>query len=211
MKKGKGFTLVEMLVVISILSVVGVLILTIFTNTLKGSNKSQIIGVIKQNGQSVLEQIDKTVRGADKVVCTSKALVTSVFHDTLVIVKNGVYTRYRFIVFTSSTNGLIQQDNPTKQIVRGTGKEETDSVFKTSVCDTGSLMPRTPGEQVTILSDTNPQTGVSVENYSFARDELDGFNDQVRIKFDLKPGVLVPQSIRDQIDIVTFQTTIQLR
>ena len=81
----KGFTLVEILVVIAILSVLGVLILTIFTRTLRGSNKSQIIGKIKQNGQSVLEQMDKTVRNSDKVVC--------VISSNLVVVKNGIYTR----------------------------------------------------------------------------------------------------------------------
>lgn len=206
MKKGNGFTLVEMLVVISILSVVGVLILTIFTNTLWGSNKSQIIGVIKQNGQSILEQIDKTVRNADKVICISNDANSA----TLVVVKDGIYTRYRFVSILN-TNGLIQQDHPAKQIVRGTGKKETNSEFKTSVCGVGSLMPRTPEEQITILSDTNPQTGVSVENGLFTRDESVGFKDQVRIKFDLKPAFSVSQSIKNQIDTVTFQTTIQLR
>src|SRR5687767_3480485 len=89
MKKNRGFTLVELLVVIGVLSIFGVLILNIFTRTLRGSNKSQILSVMKQNGQLSLEIIDKTVRGSDRVICTTS--------NTLVVVKNGSYTRFRFL------------------------------------------------------------------------------------------------------------------
>jgi len=196
----KGFTLVEILVVIAILSVLGVLILTIFTRTLRGSNKSQIIGKIKQNGQSVLEQMDKTVRNSDKVVC--------VISSNLVVVKNGIYTRYRFIPPTSSANGLIQQDNPAKQNVQDSNppSEETDSEFKNRVCTIDDSM-----SEALIITDTNLQTGVSVENGLFTRDRSAGFLDQVTISFVLKPAVDVSQAVAGQIDPVSFQTTIQLR
>ena len=196
-----GFTLVEMLVVISILSLVGVLILTIFTRTLKGSNKSQIIGVIKQNGQSVLENMDKTVRSADNVVCVSTPSSKS-----LVVVKSGIYTRYRFIT-SSGVNGLIQQDSPVKQIDPDTQKEETDPQFVNRVCADSDPLLSVP----VILTDTNPKSGVSLENGLFSRDKSAGFRDTVRIKFDLKPGVSAPSVVAGQIDPVTFQTTIQLR
>ena len=196
----KGFTLVEILVVIAILSVLGVLILTIFTRTLRGSNKSQIIGKIKQNGQSVLEQMDKTVRNSDKVVC--------VISSNLVVVKNGIYTRYRFIPPTSSANGLIQQDNPAKQNVQDSNppSEETDSEFKNRVCTIDDSM-----SEALIITDTNLQTGVSVENGLFTRDSPAGFLDQVTISFVLKPAVNASQAVAGQIDPVSFQTTIQLR
>ncbi len=193
----KGFTLVEMLVVISVLSIVGVIILTIFTRTLKGNNKAQIIGVIKQNGQSVLENMDKTIRGADNVVCVT--------FDNLVVVKNGIYTRYRFIPPTTTNNGLIQQDSPVKDSVSEI--EETDSQFVDRICGAATQVYVSPA----VLTDTNTQTGVSVENGLFTRDKSAGFMDTVKVKFDLLPGKSASQAVAGQIDPVNFQTTVQLR
>lgn len=222
----RGFTLIEMLVVIGVLSIFGTLILSIFSKTLQGGNKSKIEGIIKQNGQSVLEQMDKTVRNADNVVCptasSSQSACTSAgcswiasslscqcSSSNLVVVNKGTYTRFRFIAPSPSpnptSNGLIEQDNPIKQPDLA-GKEETDSAFVTRVCDLSN-----PMVNPTILTDTNTQTGVSSENYSFLRDKSAGVRDQVTIKFDLKPAVLAPAAIRGQINTVTFQTTIGLR
>ncbi len=208
----KGFTLIEMLVVISVLSVIGVLILNIFTRTLRGNNKSQIIGAIKQNGQSVLETMDKTIRNSDNVVCVSPVGNP----PTIVTVKNGCYTRFRFIAPSPSpsptTNGQIKQDNPQPDqsspcvLVPPSPLPSSRDItqFTNSVCIDSLVNPNT-------LSDTNPQTGVSVENVSFTLDRSNGFADQVRIKFDLWPGKGSAQSVAGQIDPVTFQTTINLR
>lgn len=193
--KIKGFTLVEMLVVVTVLSLLGVLILTIFTRSLRGSNKSQVISQIKQNGQAVLEMMDKNIRGADNVVCVSSPLPTS-----LVVVKNGIYLRYRFISSSPTANGSIQQDNP------GRGPAETDTDFVNRVCPTAD-----PMVNPVILTDTNPLSGISVENGSFSQDKSAGFKDQVTVKFDLKAGISQPLAIAGQIDSVNFQTTVQLR
>lgn len=216
MKKSLGFTLVEVIVVIAILSVVGVMVLTIFTRTLKGSNKSQIIATIKQNGQSVMENIDKTIRDADNAICRSND------GKTLVVLKNGIYNRYIFIPTTSSVNGYIQQDRPSKQIARTTGVEETDPDFINRVCATVDPL-NNPLNSPVILTDTQLETGVAIDcvainrvpdcltNPIFRIDKLAGFKDQVKIQFDIWPGIGVSPAIRGQIDPVTFQTSIQLR
>ncbi len=198
----KGFTLAEILVVLAVLSLIGVLVVTIFTRSLRGANKSQILSSIKQNGQVVLENIDKTVRSSDNVVCSE---------DTLVVVQNGIYTRYGFIP-PLNANGFIQQDNPVKENVEGSIplREETDPEFVNRVC-----LSTDPMLEPVILTDRNPQTGVSVEvregKKLFTRNRSAGFRDQITINFDLKPGVEAPQVIVGQIDPVVFQTTIQLR
>jgi len=204
----KGFTLVEMLVVIAVLSIIGILILTIFTRTLKGTNKSQILGAIKQNGQSVLETLTSSIRNADNVVCP--AIIppaTTASSGTLVIVTQGIYTRYRFIA-AGANNGLIQQDNPAKQTVAGSNppREETDAEFVDRVCTIGSIMP-TP----IILTDTNPQSGVSLANGSFTRNRPAGFKDSVKVTFVVSPGIGALPTLINEIDPVTFETTIQLR
>ncbi len=203
----QGFTLVELLVVIAILAIAGTFILAIFTSSLRGSNKSQIISTIKQNGQSVLETMDKTIRNSDNIVCP--AIIppaTSASSTNLVINSQGTYTRYRFIAPSPSVNGLIQQDNPTKQIDPTTGKDETETVFVTRVCPITD-----PMQNPVILTDTNTQTGVSAVNGLFTRTRQPGSKDSVTIRFDLSPGVSAPQVVVGQIDPVTFQTTIQLR
>ncbi len=204
-----GFTLVEILVVMAVLSIFGTLVVTIFSRTLTGSNKSQLIGVIKQNGQAVLDKIDKTARNAD-YVCVSTD------NKTLVTVKDGINTRYRFIpsapLSNPTSSGLIQQDNPTSN------QGETTPDFMDRVCGNTSDMINP-----VVLTDTNAQTGVSVDcvavngapdcgaNPVFYRESSEGFMDQVTIKFDLRPGVRIPDAVSSQVGSITFQTTIQLR
>ena len=205
--KKSGFTLVELLVVMGVMALFGTLIVTIFSRTLKGSNKSQIIGVIKQNGQAILETMDKTIRDSDKVVCWSQD------KKTLMIVKNGIYTRYRFIdpdpPITPTANGKIEQDNPTKESVGTVDNTNytlsTDPDFINKLCASSDQLINP-----VILTDTNLQTGVSVEG-SFSINRSAGFMDQATINFNIKPGIGAPQSVTGQIDPVIFKTTIQLR
>ena len=220
MKRQLGLTLVELLVVISVLGIAGVLILNIFTSTLKGSNKTQVIGAIKQNGQAVLETMDKTIRNADQVVCVSDD------KKSIVVVRNGIYTRYRFIdplpPSNPTNNGLIKQDNPDREtagVDPGTNREFTDPGFVNKVCVNTDPMIK----NMTVLTDTNPQTGVSLEcvgggdptdchdNPIFRLDKSSGFKDQVKIQFIAKPGVKAAQAVAGQIDPVRFETTITLR
>lgn len=210
-RKSEGFTLVELLVVIAVMSIFGLLILNIFTQSLRGSNKSQIIGVIKQNGQAVLETMDKAVREADNVICLSDTL------DTMVAVKNGIYTRYIFSLPSSSTNGLVEQDNPVKLVLNVVpAREETDAEFINRVCLAADpLLPT-----VIVLTDTNTKTGISVIKAKdtlgndvpfFTRNKQAGFRDTINIRFALKPGIQAPLAIAGQIDPVNFETTVQLR
>ena len=190
----KGFTLVEILVVMAIMAVVGTIMVAIFTNTLRGSNKSQILAVIKQNGQSVLADMNRVIRGADDIICPQSGSPS----DTLVIAKEGIYTRFRFIPPSGNINGSINQDSPVA------GSDLT--AFLNSVC-TDLLDPLATA----VLTDTNPQSGVSVDSATFTRNKQSGFEDNVTVSFILKPGAGIPPAVSSQIDPVVFQTTVQLR
>lgn len=204
----KGFTLAEVLVVMAIVAIVGTILVVIFTNTLRGSNKSQILATIKQNGQVVLDSTDKTIRNADNLVC-----VSSPTPNTAVIVKNGVYTRYRIVLAADETgtapvdclgagkNGCILMDVPTPQAT-----ETTPQLFINRVCASSD-----PMSSAQILTDTNPVSGVTVNSGSFASNKLAGFKTALVVNFVLKPGADVPQGTSSQINPVTYQTTIELR
>lgn len=208
----RGFTMVEILVVMAIMAIVGTIMVAIFTNTLRGSNKSQILAVMKQNGQAVLDNMDRTIRSADSVVCRSMD------GNTLVIVKNGEYIRFRLLRPNNqdsskgtcgSLNGCIQQDFPVQP---STPPKNNTAVFVNGLCTdpmgSDSIAPQT-------LTDTNPQTGVSAQNIGtgglFSTTKQAGSKDNVTIKFGLAPPVGLPTAVSSQIDPVAFQTTIQLR
>lgn len=204
----KGFTLAEILVVIAIVAIIGTILVLIFTNTLRGSNKSQILSAMKQNGQAVLDGMDRIIRSADNVVCPTVGS-----SNTAVIVKNGIYSRYR-ITLAGDTggsapsdcigmgkNGCIVLDNPTPL-----PSETTPQLFLNRICNLTD-----PMFTAQILTDTNPLTGVSIESGSLSVSKPPGFKAIVTVSFVLKPGVSVPQVITSQIDPVTYQTTIELR
>lgn len=200
----EGFTLIEMVVVIAVIALVGVLIVTIFSRSLRGGNKTLAIGVIKQNGQSVLESMDKVVRNADSIICVHEPLLTT--PATLVTARDGIYTKFRFTSETSTTNGFVQQISLTP----GPDIE----TFINTVCT--DPMP----SQTISLTDTNTQTGVSLVHMKdssgntlsyFDRKQLAGFEDILTIQFALKPGIAAPDVISGQIDPVIFQTTVSLR
>lgn len=211
-KNDHGFTLIEMLVVMAITAVVGTLLVVIFSNTLRGSNKSQMLAVIKQNGQAVLEGMDKTIRNADKLVCPlpSSADPTRLVPDsnTVMTKQDKIYTRYRVVRFDDASgtappsclgvnaNGCIIVDYPAP--VAGSDLQ--------ALCNTSELM-----SSAEILTDTNTQTGVAVESGKFSISKPPGSHAAVTIDFKLKPGAGLPTEIRNQIEAVTFHTTVQIR
>ncbi len=203
--KNNAFTLAEILVVMAITAVIGTVLVTIFTNTLRGSNKSQILSNIKQNGQAVLENMDKTIRGADNVVCVSS--------KTLLIEKDGCYTRYRFVEQNLTRNGQIQQDHPqpdpnTPCIQNSPAPSPRNTpAFINAVCSDEDLLVSPK-----VLTDTNTQTGVSVSSSGFfTRSQQSGSKDSITIKFNLSPAIGAPAVLSSQIDPVSFETTIGLR
>lgn len=193
----KGFTLVELLVSVAVLSILGVIFLVVFSNSLRGGNKAQIVLAIKQNGQSVLETMDKTIRSSDDVVCVGSD------KKIIVIAKDGDYTRYRFDPSPSPSpaNGQILQDNPTMD------PDDTQSGFINRICSPSTIM----GTDSIVLTDTNTKTGISVISGEFRKDSKAGYNDVITIKFDIVQGVEVTPGTSSVIDPIRFETSIQLR
>mgnify|MGYP001608510307 CR=1 FL=1 len=63
------------------------------------------------------------------------------------------------------------------------------------------------------LTDTNLITGVSINTLGgvFNVNNQAGFGDIVTIKFNVSPGLGIASSFNNQIDPITFQTTVSLR
>lgn len=200
-KNLSGFTLAEVLVVISVLSILGVIVLTIFSRSLRGTNKSQILVSLKENGQGVLETLTNAIRNADNIVCVSNE-ISDASGRSLVIVKSGAYSRYKFVLQTNSLNGFVREDKPAPS-----AEEKDPKVFINRVCSTSDP----PAPDFITLTDNSLQKGVSLTEGFFERNKLAGFKDSVKITFRLSPAVELLPAVAATVDPVTFETTIQLR
>lgn len=58
-KSKNGFTLIELLVVMMVLVTVGLIIATIIVSALRGSNKTNTVNTVRQNGDYAISQISK--------------------------------------------------------------------------------------------------------------------------------------------------------
>lgn len=177
----RGFTLIEVLVVLGILSILSVLFVEIFFRSLKGNNKAQLLGIVKQNGQVALETMDKIIRNSDKVICPPPNTPS----DTLVTQKDKSYIRFRFNSPTPSANGFISQDSG------------SDCVSALS----GYIS----------ITNTDINNGVSVILGTFSRDTQPTEADLVAIDFSVGPAINIPKTLTDTLKPINFTTSVQLR
>jgi len=201
--KRNGFTLVEIIVVLAIMAILGLVLTQIFYSTLRGGSKAQVLSVVKQNGQSAVEAMDKTIRSADKVVnlCPSPFGAHGASVETgldcttncgaIVILKNKVYTRFLYVPADSSdtNNGYIVMDTLTSP------PECLNSTF---------------GSNLSVLTDKDSKTGVSIESGIFSLNRLAGTEDVVTISFSVKPGSGIQSAYPDIVG-TPFKTAVKLR
>lgn len=73
MKKKNGFTLIETLVVLSIIGFIFTMGLNFFSSMIKGNTKTNILGEIKQNGSYAMDVMSFYIRNATNIVsCSSE-------------------------------------------------------------------------------------------------------------------------------------------
>lgn len=186
--KSKGFTLVELLIVTSILGVLGLIIASTLTNVFRGQNKVNTISQIKQNGQTAMDQIERLVRFSEKVVCGG----SGIFTDRIVVAKQGQYIRIQFIAPTTTANGYLFYDYP-------------DQLSSIDPCTQ-------PQNNSTVLTNTDLTRGISVVSANFNKLSQPGFKDALIFQFQANTSIgnnnLSENSLKDPIQ---FKTTIELR
>lgn len=200
MKNKLGFTLIELVIAIGILGVIGFVLTDIMTQSLRTENKSNMVNQIQQNGKTALDKISNEIRQAENIVCPVLPLnQTLVKTNTLVIFKQGEYTRFKFHAPSTDQNGFIGIDN----LPQGS--------FDCSV-----MTAQSP--TVSSLTNIDKINGVSIEQTSdteqiFIRNKAAGYKDTISIKFRAKQainaGTLPENTVGD--NGVLFQTTVQTR
>lgn len=219
--KQKGFTLVELLVVISIMVVLGVIFTNILIDTLRGKNKVNAVNQVKQNGQVVLDKLSNEIRDAEKIVCVGKysgtgANIGLLVNDTIVIFKNGTFSQFRFHqpfpILAPSTNGYIRKvDFTATDLVNAEPDNPANTVIGSNLCTTVD----TPGFGTNLnqkITDTDPKNGVSI-NILNGENIFEQRGDSVIIKFagsaGVKAGYAYDVSVKD--GGVPFTTSVQTR
>ncbi|OGE35536.1 hypothetical protein A3C32_02950 [Candidatus Daviesbacteria bacterium RIFCSPHIGHO2_02_FULL_41_14] len=207
----KGFTLVELIIVISITTALGLVMTDVLIQTLRGENKAKIVGTVKQNGQTVLGNLVDQIHQAEKIVCVGDTIVSPIT-DTIVIFKQGAYLRYRFVApspaNSPTANGYIAYDTFTA---------DDFPEISTARCNDASLIV----SKSSYVTDIDPIKGISVfisgdsgytENI-FKRVEVPGFKDALDIKFRAAAGVNAGSAYEVTLKEggILFNTTVGVR
>ena len=194
-----GFTLFELLVVVAVMIVIGLVGSDILINVVKGSNKVEIINKVKQNGSSVLDQMERKIRSATVVYSSVNGNGTGVVVDainngqclTQIITKSAgppdVYTKF-FLVAEGAQNGYI-----------ATAQAATLASLPVSAALSQSI------------TNTDGVSGVSLASGAcFDTTYSAGYPLVVTISFTLQQAKNAP-SRQDFVATVPFKTTISLR
>lgn len=210
----KGFTLVEMIVVISITAVLGVIFTNTLVQTLRSQSKTKVISQVKQNGQIVLGRLSTEIRQAEKIICiNNKNGGGGDQGDTLVIFKNGNYQRFRFHrpepAENPTVNGYIEWD----EFTTSEYGEEKDAQGS---CQDSALLSL-PG-RIKYLTDRDTKNGISLDlmdgtSNAFSRTSKAGYGDLVTIQFKAQAGVGSGILYEDLVKEggIPFSTTVQVK
>jgi len=85
---GNGFSLLEVLVVISLVAVIAVTATQLLFSSLSGSGKASSLAVVKQNGDHAIGVIERNIRNAASVDCGAGDSITITDADGEVVVYN---------------------------------------------------------------------------------------------------------------------------
>ena len=180
----KGFTLLEFLVVIGLLSITIGSILLFLTSVLKGTNQANITSEVKQNGQVVLDTLESQIRNATDADCMLESGNDCL--DVKLIRVNTDPLRIRCV------SPVGQTENGRIEIASSADADPTG---------------------FTSITNTDIKSGVSVTNCKFnvvLSKEGVSAPPIVAVNFTVSQGVAAA-SRSDFLANVDFQTTISLR
>jgi prepilin-type N-terminal cleavage/methylation domain-containing protein len=75
----KGFSLIEMLIVLTVFAFLGIIITQSLASSLKGARKSEAIGNAKENIEYILNTVERTLRRVDTIGSDSTSIKINYF------------------------------------------------------------------------------------------------------------------------------------
>ena len=105
--RNKGFTLIELLTVAAILAVLGTIVVSVITVTLRGTKKTDLLEIARQNGDTALSQMVRGIRYAasldNPTSCVPSKSVGSI---TVTSVTTHIQTTYSCNAGTITSNNV---------------------------------------------------------------------------------------------------------
>ncbi len=95
-KKEAGFTLIELLAAIVVIMIVGTILSAILFSSLRGTNKTNNLTLVRQNGNNAISQMTKMLRGAQSLDYPTSCILPPAPTPT---------PAYDHIIFTSFDGG----------------------------------------------------------------------------------------------------------
>lgn len=144
MKKIKGFSLIEMLVVVAVFSFVAIIATQSLVDSLRGSRKSENIGTIKTSLEYSLSSMERVLRNSQDITCVGNTRLN--FTD-----ENNIQGWYECL--TDASGGFISSDSASTAPARLTSsKVDINSGCTTAVftCD-NPLPPSLTPSSVNIM------------------------------------------------------------
>jgi len=190
----RGYTLIEFVVVLGLLVLAIGSTLAFLTNSLRSSNQANVTSEVKQNGQIVLDSLERQIRNANSASQIS-LLPSGASSGVNLSITGGKAIYIACFTTTGTTNGWIgiaSVSSGTDTSILGNYRAvtNTDTISGVDVSDTVSP----PGCNLSVTSAT-PGTANP---------------DVVLISFTLNQGISAP-SRQDFKANARFQTTISLR
>jgi prepilin-type N-terminal cleavage/methylation domain-containing protein len=224
----KGFTLLEAIIAISVVGVMGLILSDLMIRGFKGSNKTVIIGNVKQNGTVAMNVIEQSIRKADSVVCLSSVTAEGLSKTMVLQDKSGAFLRFNVVAPAASSNGYITADDPTKSVTKVATDDTCSSVAPPAVpgavdfnpvcaqrlCDSDySTFPTGAAPTTNFVTNRDNVNGVSVNSGGFKRKTYSaGIKDAVEINLGIGPARMSGYDFSTQLkDDVQFSNTIQIR
>lgn len=137
----KGFTLMELLVVVIILTLMSVVVAQVFFTTMRSNNKTETLREVKQNGDQVMETITRFVQNAKFIQmpssCPERPLVGQTIDSVTLTNVDGGQT-----VFACEVNGgiaRIASKSAQTSYLTNTNVSLMDPVGKTNACTNHAL------------------------------------------------------------------------
>jgi len=112
-----GFTLLELLTVIGILSIIGTIVVSVITITLRTTKKADLLEAARQNGDNALTQMVKSIRYAQSINAPATCVPTTTTSSiTITSLADYQQTTYSCANNTIASNGASLIDNTSMSV-----------------------------------------------------------------------------------------------
>ena len=156
-KKQKGFTIIEIIVVIGILGIIAAVGTNMFFTVISGSTKSKNLTTVKQNGEYALSVMERMIRNSSDVITnTDGQICESGMTKIKIINSDKEETEFAFIDIDGNSYIASNSSRMTSDQVK-----VTSGVFNCS--STGDFNPKTIVIDFTLDQNISPTPRIEEE------------------------------------------------